>query len=246
VRAAMTPAVIFDLLQRVPLFSALPAIDLQAAAAGARSISRKKGARIFEENSPADSCYVLVTGRAKVVISGDAGVDITLGLVGPFELLGELALLDNSTRSAGLIALDDCQLIQIGRAAFLALRNNRQFEDKLVAHVTAILRRATEQLRVIYSYSSADRLSWCLARLASSNGERRGRALVISPRPTHQELADMTGCSRETVTRMLLKLKRENAIAWTDDDLLVDEHAFKRFLDIERSLRCPVQPLYAM
>src|SRR5262245_61586156 len=135
----MPEDVVFGLLRRVPLFASLPAADLQRAAKTVRSIAKKKGARIFEEGSVADSCFVLTSGRAKVVISGQAGTEVILGTVEPFELVGELALLDNSPRSAGLVALDDCHLLRLTKPAFDDLRNNRAFEDKLVVHVTSML-----------------------------------------------------------------------------------------------------------
>jgi len=235
VRAAMSEEVVFGLLRRVPLFAALPPSDLRSAAARAHSMSRKKGARIFEEGSSGDSCYVLTSGRAKVVLSGQAASEVILGTVEPFELVGELALIDRSPRSAGLVAIEDCQLIQLPSAAFLELRRNGAFEDKLVAHVATMLRRATEQLRAIYTYSSTERVAWCLARLGSRTGRRAGDAIVISPRPPHQELADMTGCSRETVTRILRHLKRSRWVTWDRQSLNLSARAFKRYLDVEEA-----------
>ena len=66
-RAAMSEEVVSGLLRRVPLFASLAPSDLRALAASAHSLSRKKGARIFEEGSSGDSCYILTSGRAKVV-----------------------------------------------------------------------------------------------------------------------------------------------------------------------------------
>jgi CRP-like cAMP-binding protein len=229
----MSEDVVFGLLRRVPLFAGLPAADLQAAAKTVRLLSKKKAARIFEEGSAADSCYVITSGRAKVVLSGAAATEVILGTVEPFELVGELALLDTSRRSAGLVAMEDCHLLRLPSASFHELRNNRAFEDKLIAHVTSMLRRATEQLRAIHTYSSTERVSWCLARLAARAGRQAGNAIVISPRPRHQQLADMTGCSRETVTRILLRMKRLKSVSWDDESLKLTESAFKRYLEVE-------------
>lgn len=232
-RAAMSEEVVSGLLRRVPLFASLAPSDLRALAASAHSLSRKKGARIFEEGSSGDSCYILTSGRAKVVLSGPAATELILGTVEPFELVGELALIDSFPRSAGLVATEDSQLIQLPGAAFRELRKNRSFEDQLVAHVAAMLRGATEQLRAIYTYSSSERVAWCLARLGSRKGRRIGDAIVISPRPAHQELADMTGCTRETVTRILRQLKQSRSVAWDDQSLRLSARAFKRYLQLE-------------
>src|SRR6059058_1141651 len=114
----MTEDVLLGLFRRVPLFANVPAPELQAAARTARVLSKRKAARIFEEGSPADSCFVLTSGRAKVVLSGQIDTEIILGTIEPFELVGELALLDNSLRSAGLVAMEDCRLIVLPGASF--------------------------------------------------------------------------------------------------------------------------------
>jgi CRP/FNR family cyclic AMP-dependent transcriptional regulator len=235
VRSTMSEEVMLGLLGRVQLLADLPAADLQKAARVARPLSRKKGARIFEEGSVADSCYFITSGRAKVVLSGMNAVEVTVGTIEPFELVGELSLLDGAPRSAGLVAMQDCHLIQLTKAAFDALRRNEGFEDKLLRHVAKMLRRATEQLRVSYTYSSTERVAWSLARLASRGGRRVGETLIISPRPPHQELADMAGTSRETATRTLLHLKRLRWVTWDAETLRLNERAFKRYLDAEQA-----------
>lgn len=230
----MDDRVVLGLLQRIPLFAAVPTAELLPVAAAARSQSKKKRVRIFDEGSAADSCYVIVSGRAKVVIAGRAGAEIILGTVEPGELVGEIALLDGAPRSAGLVALEDCQLIRIPGASFEALRSNRAFEDALVARLALMLRRSTEQLRAIHTYSSNERVAWCLARLAARSGARQGSTITISPRPPHHELADMTGCSRETVTRVLVHLRRLKRVTWNRDVLIIDEPAFRHYLEAER------------
>jgi CRP/FNR family cyclic AMP-dependent transcriptional regulator len=236
----MSEDVVVKLLQRVALFAAVPEADLRAAAKDTRSVIKRKAATIFDEGSPADSCFVITSGRAKIVLSGREATEVILGTVEPLELVGELSLLDNSPRSAGLVALEESQLLRMPKAAFQQLRSNRAFEDRLVVHVTAMLRRATEQLRAIYTYDSAERVAWCLARLAIRTGRQVGEALVI-PRPPHQELADMTGCSRETVTRVLTQLQKSNWISADGESLKLDGTAFRRYLEIEKSTRAGIE-----
>jgi CRP-like cAMP-binding protein len=232
----MTEDVVFDLLRQVPLFADAPEAGLREVARVARPLARRKGARIFEEGSPADSCYVLTAGRAKVVLTSTRGADVILGLVEPCQLVGEIALLDNSTRSAGLVALDDCQLIRVSADAFHSLRSSRAFQDSLIVHLSAMLRRATEQVRAIQTYSSPERVCWCLARLAARSGRREGGKIVIRPRTPHHEIADMTGCSRETVSRVLVQLRDSRWVTWTDAFLAIDEKSFARYLEVERGI----------
>jgi CRP/FNR family transcriptional regulator, cyclic AMP receptor protein len=197
----------------------------------AQVVATRRSARIFEEGTLADCCFVLAKGRAKVVINGRAGAEITLGIVESFDLVGEVALLDDSTRTASLVAVENCLLIRIPKTAFNRLREIYGFEYRLVAHAVGILRRATEQLRAIHTLNSPQRVAWCLGRLASQRGVRRGEAIVIAPRPSHQDLADMTGCTRETVSRVLTQLKLRRWIDWSGDAFTLNPKAFGPYID---------------
>jgi CRP-like cAMP-binding protein len=225
---SMPDAAAVELLRLVPLFADIPEGELQMVARSSQPFWKKKGARLFEEGSPADCCYVLTSGRAKVVLSGTES-EVILGIVEPYALIGEIALLDRSKRSAGLVTVEKSHFIRISAQTFLELRNNRAFEDRLIANVTGTLRHATEQLRAIYTFSSLERVAWCLAGLARQRGALSGSEIAISPRPPHHELADMTGCSRETVSRILLRLRRMKWVSWDNQSLRIQIAVYKRY-----------------
>src|SRR6266550_3292990 len=95
-------------LRSVPLFADSREVsdaDLLALSKTVTLVSKKKHARMFEEATSADACYVLTEGRAKVVISGERGSEIILAILEPHCLVGELSLLDGSPRSAALVTL---------------------------------------------------------------------------------------------------------------------------------------------
>src|SRR5438045_382174 len=134
---SLSEAVMSELLRRVPLFADVPVTELDVVVRTARPLPKRNGARVFEAGSPSDCCLVLTSGRARVVLSGKADTEITLGILEPFTIVGELGVLDHSTRSAGLIALEDCQFIRISGESFHALRKNAAFEDRLIAHIAS-------------------------------------------------------------------------------------------------------------
>jgi len=225
---AMSPAVICDYLRRVPLFAPVPASDLEAVARASRLLMRRKGARVFEEGSPADCCLVLTTGRAKVVMSGEHDSEIILGMIEPLTVVGELALIDRSTRSAAIVATEDCQFIRISPEAFDSLRRNPAFQQQLLGQLATMLRKANDQLRAMSTFGTTERVAWALGRLARERGRLKGTSIIIEPRPTHQDLADQIGTSRETVTRALIALKRKKCVAWTAHTLEIETKEFKR------------------
>jgi CRP-like cAMP-binding protein len=228
----MSPEVMKRCLVAVPLLTALSPADLDLLVSSARSVSFKKGARIFEEGSSADCCFVLTSGKARVVLSGTGGTEILLNILIPPVLIGEIGLLDRSTRSASLVAAEPCHVIRINGAAFQSLRANRAFEDRLVAELVATVRRSDDRVRVISSFPTVKRVAWCLGRVASVSGRRDGSYIVL-PRTSHQELAEMAGCTRETVTRAIQMLRKKKYVAVDSLTIRIDTDAMQRYLTSE-------------
>lgn len=222
-----------NLLRKVVLFKDVPLEDLRAATVDAALRTRRRNEQLFEEGGASGGCLVLMKGRAKVILRNDSGTEIVLGTVEPLELVGELALIDGLTRSASVVATKECQVIALTTRGFARLRENRVFADNLLRHVTAMLRRATTHLRVIHTLSAAERAAWCLARIALRQGQRRADWIAVSPKPSHQQLADMAGCSRETVTRTLLGLQKAKAVTWDGKTYTLRVKAFQKYFDAD-------------
>jgi CRP/FNR family transcriptional regulator, cyclic AMP receptor protein len=201
------------LLRQVQLFSELSDTELRQIADTAVTLRRARNQIIFDEGDSADFLLVLAQGRAKVVLVGDGAEEIILNFIEPFRVVGEIALLDGSTRSARLVALEDCQFIKLPVTSFDALRTgNQAFATSVIMHVTSTLRESNDQLRVICTYRSVGRVAWCLDRLVRQREQVSGLSATLDPCPKHHELAQMTGCSRETVSRALKTLKQKNCI----------------------------------
>jgi CRP/FNR family cyclic AMP-dependent transcriptional regulator len=225
---------IASVLQTVPLFMGLAAPQFEALASSARPVSFKKGARIFEEGAPADCCYLLTSGKARVVLSGSSGSEILLQMVAAPALIGEIALLDNSTRSASLIASEPCHLLRIPAPALQALRKDPAFEDHLVRGLIRILRASEDRVRVVTTFPAVKRVAWCIGRIARASGRREGASIVME-KVAHHDLAEMAGCTRETVSRALQVLRRRKFVDWDDDVMRIDVEAMQRYLTTELS-----------
>lgn len=220
-------------LRSVPLFAdsrEVPDSDLTTLSRAVTRLTLKKNARVFEEATSADACFVMTEGRAKVVISGERGTEIILAILEPHSLVGELSLVDGSPRSAALVTLAESTFLRIPGEAFTDLRKrNATFQARLLNHVASTLRQTNEQLRAICSFQAVGRVAWCLGRLAARDGQVEGGGIVLK-RPAHHEIAEMTGCSRETVTRALRRLKAKRCITWDEQSLRLDVDALRRYL----------------
>jgi len=231
---SMGKDVIKTCLKAVSLFADLPETELEMIASAARPVAYKKGARIFEEGSTADCCYILTGGKARVVLAGNSGTEILLHILMPPALVGEIALLDRSTRSASLVAAEPCHLLRIPAAVLETLRRDPAFEHRLVGGLIATLRRSDDRVRVITSFPSIRRVAWCLGRIARYTGRRDGPVIVI-PKPPHSELAEMAGCTRETVSRVLGILNRKKYISWDNHTMRIEIDVMQRYLTTELS-----------
>src|SRR5215510_7995650 len=222
--------VFISLLRQVQLFSELSDADLRQITETAVMLRRSKHQIIFDEGDSADFLLVLTKGRAKVVLVGDGAEEIILNLIEPFRVLGEIALLDRSTRSARLVALEDCQFIKLPVTSFDTLRTtNQAFATKVIMNVTSTLRESNDQLRVICTFRSLGKVAWCLDRLVRQRAQINGSSATLDPCPKHHELAQMTGCSRETVSRALKMLKQKNCITPASGDGIQVHAAIARY-----------------
>src|SRR4051812_21497764 len=107
-----------DFLASVPMFSGLQRDELLKFAELTRERTYPKGSVILFQGDPGDSLYVLRQGRAKVVLIGEDGREVILGVLEPGAHFGELALIDDQPRSAHVIAMEDSQLLILRREDF--------------------------------------------------------------------------------------------------------------------------------
>src|SRR3990170_5152996 len=107
-----------NFLRTVPLFSKLEDAELVRFTELTREKAYPKGSVIVFEDDPGDSLFVVRSGRVKVVLIGEDGREVILGVLGVGQYFGELALIDEQPRSAHVIAMEDAMLIVLRREDF--------------------------------------------------------------------------------------------------------------------------------
>jgi CRP-like cAMP-binding protein len=107
-----------DFLATVPLFTGLQRDALNEFVSITREKAYPKGSVILFEDDPGDSLYVVRQGRVKVVLVGEDGREVILGVLGVGEHFGELSLIDEQPRSAHVIAMEDAQMLVLRREDF--------------------------------------------------------------------------------------------------------------------------------
>lgn len=195
-----------DFLATVPLFSGLDRIELQRFGEMTREKFYPRGSVILFENDPGDSLFVVRQGRVKVVLIGEDGREVILGVLGVGEHFGELALIDDRPRSAHVIAMDDSHLLVLRREDFRRrVESSPAVAWSLLTELSRRLRRADEKIGGLVLLDVPGRI----ARLLLDLAEEAGSDTIDKPL-THQTIAQMIGASRETVSRAMKDFQDAN------------------------------------
>jgi CRP-like cAMP-binding protein len=163
---------------------------------------------IVEEGAPGDYMYIISEGRVKVTkLSGD-GREKILELLEVGDFFGEMSLFDEAPRSASVKAMSDVRILALARNDFLRLLSRSpDLALSVIQELTRRLRQVDEQASSLSFQRVKERTMGLLVRLAKDASSHEGRRKT--PVLTHQQIADMIGTSRETVTRAVKGLKEE-------------------------------------
>ena len=202
-----------DFLRNVSLFESLDQQELEALSdlAFTRTFSKDNVIILAEEEG--DTLFIIKKGQVKVSIVSEEGREVILSLLGESSVFGELSLLDGKPRSANVVATEETDLLMLRRADFVQLiYKTPQIATALLAELATRLRKTDRQIEGLALLDVTSRISETLLQLATEQGNETVDGVVIESRPTHQELANMSGTTRETVSRGLKRLEGQGYI----------------------------------
>lgn len=207
-------------LRAIPMFASVSPEALESIASLLIERSFPKHKTIVEEGAPGDYMYIIVEGRVKVTkLSGD-GREKILELLEQGDFFGEMSLLDDAPRSASVKAMSAVRILALARNDFIRLlARSPDLALSVIQELTRRLRQIDEQASSLSFQRVKERTMGLLVRLAREESSLPGRRKT--PVLTHQQIADMIGTSRETVTRALKGLKAEGWLAQEGKHYLV-------------------------
>jgi len=172
-----------------------------------KAAARKKFPKntiLLSKGDKSDSIYILCSGKAKAIARDEQGKEIVLDVIGPGEYFGEMAALDGGPRSATIVTKEPTEVLIISKDDFQnSLSSNPDLMFNLVRVLLERLRKADEKIESLALMNVYGRVASFLMQSA----EPQGAKWVIRESFTHQEIADMVGSSRETVSRTMRELQ---------------------------------------
>ncbi len=178
--------------------------ELERLMAFARSQHHPAGEVIFRKGDPGISMMSIVDGRVKISVASPDGKEAVLAVLGPGEVLGEMAILEDKNRSADATALDACELLVLQKRDFIPfLERNPAICIRLLRILCERLRRTSAQVEDRTFLSLPARLAKTLLDLADSTGRETTDGVRVDFKMSQKNFGGLLGASRESVNKQL-------------------------------------------
>jgi len=195
-----------------PLLASLPEPQVRELLSLARRRRFDRHEVVFHEGDPGDAVHLINRGRVGLRVTTPLGDTVTLRILGPGAVFGELALLDPAPRNATVVALERTETLALHRDHFDELRRQHPEVDRILLDslVTEVRRLSVQLLEALYS-SVPRRVELRLLDLVQQYGRDDGEPVDIPL--TQEDIAELCGASRTTVNKVLRDLEIEGLVA---------------------------------
>ena len=224
-RSQADGAALLQVLGQSPIFRHGRPDALATLAAQATPFDYPPGSFLMRQGEPADHVLVLTAGEVAIVSPVRGGGELVHTIMRAGQLIGELALLNDGRRTAGVRATSPTTAWAIGRDPFWGfLETNPQASSALLRQVAARLASREALIDDLLSLDVKSRLAKVLLGLADGHGEPDpGGGTRISLHLTHRDLAGMVGASRENVSRALVAFRRRGFVNYDTESISIIE-----------------------
>tara|TARA_B100000953_G_scaffold5981_1_gene5308 strand:+ start:608 stop:1288 length:681 start_codon:yes stop_codon:yes gene_type:complete len=211
-----------DHLRNVPIFTDLTDSDLTKIASKMVPRVYEKGQMILLEESMGETFFIITQGAVKVTRLSADGREVILAILGESDFFGEMSLLDGEGRSANIVANEDAKVLTLSRNDFLdCLESYPKIAIALLEELATRLRKSDQQIESLSLSDSEHRIGIALIRLAGELGTIKQGHVTIKNLPYQQDIANMAGTSRETVSRTLKLLEDKKLVRRENRNLTI-------------------------
>ena len=222
-------------LKGVDLFSSLS--DEELAAVGSKITLKKfrKNEVILQEQDTSEFMYIILSGKVKVVQVTEDGKETIIAFHKSGDFFGEMSLIDGKTVPATVLAIENSNVAIISKKDFYSiLFVQNKFLVQLLRILCSRLRESYERIQILSFNNAAQRIKMLFIMLADMYGKEEEKGIRLDIKLTHQNMADMTGIARETVTRIINRAQKENEISFEGKVIYLNPEYIKRDFEIKK------------
>lgn len=204
---------IFESLRNIDLFSLLSDKELEQVNDKLTIKKFKKDEVILQEEDTNEYMYIILSGKVKVIQTKESGKEIILAFHQAGDFFGEVSLIDGRTAPAMVLSAEDSVIALISKKDFFSLLYSQtKILDVLLQIFCTRLRESWDRIHILSFNNASDRIKMLLILLSNEYGSKTKEGIKLNIKLTHQEIADMAGIARETVTRILDKWIKDGEI----------------------------------
>jgi len=195
------------ILSRVQLFEKLSQGSREALADICLPKTFKKKEILFLEENKGYSVYILIRGNIQLFKTAPDGKEIVIKLVQPGEMFAEVILFEEDRYPVSALALTESQVFMIPKHQFSCLLENQIFRHEFIGSLMQKLRYLADQIKTLSNYDVEERLLMFIEK-------QWGKKERIKISLTKKDVAAAIGTTPETLSRLLLRLKKEGKLKW--------------------------------
>lgn len=217
-------------LENLNLMEGLSADEMMKLANMTNMKSLGKNEIIYFPDEPSSSFYFLKSGQVKLSRISKEGKEITLTVLGPGEIFGEFGLSESGTRDDIATAIDEVVICAVSKNQIEnLLLLNPKLNLRIIKLIGLRLQKIERKLESLVFRDSNHRIIDFLSSYAGEYGKKIGTEIFIKTNITHQEIANLTATSRQTVTTVFNELKKQNIIDFSRREIIIrDAEKLKR------------------
>lgn len=199
-----------DLLRRVPIFAGLTQAQMSQLSGNVVKQRYKRGELIVEQGKKSGALFIILSGRARVVMTDRRGKEVILNTLGPGDCIGEMSLIDGQSHSASVKTDVQTDVLVLSYTEFVrCIAENQSIAFWIMKGLVQRLRKSGEMVSSLALMDVYGRVAKVLVDAAQPLGDND---LVICEKMTRQDIAKMVGASREMVSRVMRDFEEQGFI----------------------------------
>jgi len=216
------------LLKKVTLFNSLKEKELEKIANLSSLHKYKKDNIILMEAETGNSLFIINKGSVKISRVSDEGKEVILTILKEGDFFGEMSLLNGKTRSANVTAIEDSELLMLRREDFFnLLHSHPELSITLLKELAKRIRVSDTQIKSLSLLDAVGRVASAVMQLVETGGTIEKGKMILDKLPSQQDVANMAGTSRETVSRAFNLFIKEGYIVKKGNKIVIEK--FEKF-----------------